>query len=104
MHVADIDLQGFREVHAKATIEARNNACPALAIWRQDIGPFDPAGLLRPLFERSTRTFVWVSPETSVIAMGSATDFTHFGRDRFAGIRRGWEKAARTAVADGPGA
>ncbi|MEO3797850.1 isochorismate synthase [Nonomuraea sp. B10E15] len=104
MHVVDIDLQGFREVHAKATIEARNNACPALAIWRQDIGPFDPAGLLRPLFERSTRTFVWVSPETSVIAMGSATDFTHFGRDRFAGIRRGWEKAARTAVADGPGA
>ncbi|MEV4362562.1 isochorismate synthase [Nonomuraea sp. NPDC049625] len=103
MHVADIDLPGFLEVHAKATIEARNNACPALATWRQEIPPVDPVGLLRPLFERSTRTFVWMSPHASVIAMGSATDFTHTGHDRFAGIRRGWERAAGTAVSGGPG-
>ncbi|MFI7709142.1 isochorismate synthase MenF [Nonomuraea sp. NPDC049480] len=97
-----IDLPGFLEVHAKAVVEARNSARRALAVWRQEIPPVDPAGLLRPLFERSTRTFVWVSPHSSVLAMGSAMDFTHAGHDRFGGVRRDWEQALQTAVAGGP--
>ncbi|MEU4411439.1 isochorismate synthase [Streptosporangium sp. NPDC023963] len=99
----DIDLPGFLEVHAKATAESRNSASRTLATWRQEIDPVDPAWLLAPVFARTRRAFVWVSPESSVIAMGSAADFVERGSGRFAGIRASWERAAQNAVAGGPG-
>ncbi|WP_436764174.1 isochorismate synthase [Streptosporangium sp. V21-05] len=99
----DIDLAGFLEVHAKATAEARNSASRTLATWRQEIDPVDPAGLLVPVFARTRRAFVWVSPESSVIAMGSAADFVERGAGRFAGVRASWERTLQNAVTGGPG-
>ncbi|WP_449063788.1 isochorismate synthase [Planomonospora algeriensis] len=103
MDLPDIDLPGFLDVYAKAAAQARNDESRTLAIWRQEIGPVDPAELLVPVFARAERAFVWMSPESSVIAMGGVADFTGRGPGRFADVRAGWERAAQNAVADGPG-
>ncbi|MFI6479325.1 isochorismate synthase MenF [Nonomuraea sp. NPDC050663] len=98
-----IDLSGFLEVHAKAVAEACNSGRATLAVWRQEIDPIDPAELLIPLFVHTRRAFVWVSPQSSVLAMGTAADFSGRGPARFATVRAGWEPAARDVVEGGPG-